>query len=267
MRSVRQRGLRLGDARVRGRLRHRRGARTTCARRSTSPRPSCPQDTDEPFVKEVNLALFPVLVVTLAGDVPERTLLGARARPASDRIEGLANVLEVEIAGEREELLEIIIDPLLVESYGLRHRGAAGARRRATTGWSRRARSTPARAGSRSRCRACSRPPTTSWTCRSRPTATGSSALRRHRRRCGAPSRTRRASPASTAGRRSRSRSASASARTSSRPSSRCARWSRPSARSWPPDVEVGYLQDKSDDIREHADRPAEQRADGDRCW
>ena len=30
-----------------------------------------PDDTDEPSVHEVNVALFPVIVVTLYGDVPE----------------------------------------------------------------------------------------------------------------------------------------------------------------------------------------------------
>ncbi len=34
-----------------------------------------PNDADEPNVREVNLSLFPVLVVSLGGDVPERTLL------------------------------------------------------------------------------------------------------------------------------------------------------------------------------------------------
>jgi multidrug efflux pump len=81
-------------------------------------KPELPVGTDEPLVNEVNLALFPVLVVTLSGDVPERALLG-HARDLKRRVEGLANVLEVKIAGEREELLEIIIDPVAVESYGL----------------------------------------------------------------------------------------------------------------------------------------------------
>ncbi len=76
-----------------------------------------PDDTDEPIVNEVNLALFPVLVVTLSGDLPERALL-ALARHLEDRIEALTNVLDVEIAGDREELLEVVIDPLLVQSYG-----------------------------------------------------------------------------------------------------------------------------------------------------
>ncbi|MEZ5905720.1 MAG: efflux RND transporter permease subunit [Geminicoccaceae bacterium] len=77
-----------------------------------------PAGADEPSVQEINLALFPVLVVTLSGDVPERELLRL-ARDLQDRIEGLRNVLEVEIAGEREELLEAIVEPLAVESYGL----------------------------------------------------------------------------------------------------------------------------------------------------
>ncbi|MDH3663838.1 MAG: efflux RND transporter permease subunit, partial [Alphaproteobacteria bacterium] len=77
-----------------------------------------PEETDEPLVYEVNLALFPVLVVTLSGDLPERSLLKL-ARDLEKRIEALANVLDVEIGGEREELLEVIVDPLLVESYGL----------------------------------------------------------------------------------------------------------------------------------------------------
>jgi multidrug efflux pump len=76
-----------------------------------------PDETDEPIVSEVNLALFPVLVVTLSGDLPERSLL-AHARELRRQIEALPSVLEVEIAGEREELLEVVIDPLLVQSYG-----------------------------------------------------------------------------------------------------------------------------------------------------
>ena len=77
-----------------------------------------PEDTEEPLVEEVNLSLFPVLVVTLAGAVPERTLL-TLARDLQDRLEALPDVLEVDIAGEREEVVEIVIDPLRVEAYDL----------------------------------------------------------------------------------------------------------------------------------------------------
>jgi multidrug efflux pump len=77
-----------------------------------------PEETDEPLVYEINLALFPVLVVTLAGDIPERSLLQL-GRELEKRIEALPEVLDVEIGGEREQLLEVVVDPLLVESYDL----------------------------------------------------------------------------------------------------------------------------------------------------
>ncbi|MCW8983371.1 MAG: efflux RND transporter permease subunit, partial [Gammaproteobacteria bacterium] len=75
-----------------------------------------PADSDEPTVNEVNVALFPVLVVTLAGDVPERTLLKL-ARTLKDKIEGLREVLEADIAGDRDEMVEVTVDPVLLETY------------------------------------------------------------------------------------------------------------------------------------------------------
>ena len=81
-------------------------------------RPELPVETDEPNVNEVNLSLFPVIVVTLSGDVPERTLLRL-AHDLQDRLEGIPSVLEANIGGEREELVEVVIDPMKVESYGL----------------------------------------------------------------------------------------------------------------------------------------------------
>ena len=77
-----------------------------------------PPDTDEPRVHEVNVALFPVLTVGLSGNVPERTLVTI-ARNLQDKIEGLGGVLEVDIGGDREELLEIIVDPMVLETYNI----------------------------------------------------------------------------------------------------------------------------------------------------
>ncbi len=80
--------------------------------------PELPDEADEPTVHEVNLGLFPVLAVTLSGEVPERTLL-ALARSLRDRIESIPAVLEAQIVGTRDELIEIVIDPVKAESYGL----------------------------------------------------------------------------------------------------------------------------------------------------
>lgn len=77
-----------------------------------------PTDTDEPTVNEVNVALFPVLSMSLAGPVDERTLL-AIARDLRDDVEALPGVLEVDIGGDREEVLEIIVDPLILETYNI----------------------------------------------------------------------------------------------------------------------------------------------------
>ncbi len=75
-----------------------------------------PADSDEPSVNEVNVALFPVLVVTLYGDVSERALV-AQARDLRDKLEALPGILEVDIAGDREDLLEVVIDPVRLENY------------------------------------------------------------------------------------------------------------------------------------------------------
>ena len=85
-----------------------------------------PQETDEPTVNEVNFALFPVIVVTLSGDVPLRTLIKL-TRDLEDRVEGLPGVLEADIGGDREEVLEVIIDPVKLESYKISNAELANA--------------------------------------------------------------------------------------------------------------------------------------------
>jgi multidrug efflux pump len=77
-----------------------------------------PRDVDEPQVLEVNLSLYPVLVVGLSGDVPERTLLHI-ARAAKNAIEQAPGVLSAELRGARDEAVEIIFEPTLMNSYGV----------------------------------------------------------------------------------------------------------------------------------------------------
>src|SRR5580704_6788361 len=77
-----------------------------------------PRDVDEPQVLEVNLSAYPVLVVGLAGDVPERTLLRI-ARGAKNAIEQAPSVLSAELRGSRDEAVEIIVEPTLLNSYGI----------------------------------------------------------------------------------------------------------------------------------------------------
>lgn len=81
-------------------------------------RAELPSDSEEPFVQEVNIALFPILVVILHGDLPERTLVEI-ARNLRDKIEAIPGVLDAEVGGDREELLEVIVDPAALDSYNL----------------------------------------------------------------------------------------------------------------------------------------------------
>ena len=79
-----------------------------------------PDDTDDPEVIEINVALFPVLTVSLSGPVPEATLVGI-ARALKDKIESLPGVLEANIGGDREAILEIIVDPAVMETYQVKY--------------------------------------------------------------------------------------------------------------------------------------------------
>ncbi|AIS53893.1 efflux RND transporter permease subunit [Vibrio coralliilyticus] len=82
-------------------------------------KPKLPEDSDEPTVNEVTFASEePALTVVLYGTVPERTIVQI-ARQLRDKLEGFRQILEVDIAGDREDIVEIIVDPLLMESYGL----------------------------------------------------------------------------------------------------------------------------------------------------
>ena len=78
-----------------------------------------PGDTEEPTVHEVKMSRFdPMLVLNLAGDVPERSLTRT-AKDLKEKLEALTGVLEVNLIGTREELMEVVVDPLAMESYGL----------------------------------------------------------------------------------------------------------------------------------------------------
>ncbi|MBU2917053.1 efflux RND transporter permease subunit [Psychrosphaera sp. F3M07] len=78
-----------------------------------------PAETEEPVIKQVSMAdEQAVITVVLSGPAPERALVTI-ARELKDVIEGLKEVLEVEVGGDREDIVEIVVDPLLMESYSL----------------------------------------------------------------------------------------------------------------------------------------------------
>ncbi|MGB0508340.1 MAG: efflux RND transporter permease subunit, partial [Pikeienuella sp.] len=77
-----------------------------------------PAEVEEPQVIEVNLSAFPILVISLSGDVPERTLLRLAKEMQRD-IESISSVLDAGLAGHRDEMLEVTIDPLKMEAYNV----------------------------------------------------------------------------------------------------------------------------------------------------
>ena len=77
-----------------------------------------PADAEEPTINEINFSLAPTIVVALSGTVPERTLF-KHARELQDAIEGINTVLEAKLSGQREELLEVVVDPVKLEAYGV----------------------------------------------------------------------------------------------------------------------------------------------------
>ncbi len=77
-----------------------------------------PPDTLEPTVNEINIALFPVISISLSGPIPERELVQI-SQALKDELESLSGVLEVDIGGDREEMMEVIIEPQTLETYHL----------------------------------------------------------------------------------------------------------------------------------------------------
>ncbi len=77
-----------------------------------------PDAAEDPTVHEINTSQFPQLVIGLGGPVPERALY-AIADQLQDVLEAIPGVLEAEITGKREEMVEIIVDPLVLESYAI----------------------------------------------------------------------------------------------------------------------------------------------------
>ena len=86
-----------------------------------------PTTAEEPIIREVSAVDFPVITVALGGDgVPDRVLYKL-ARELKDELEGIPDVLEATLSGEREELLEAVIDPAQLEAYGVSIEDLVGA--------------------------------------------------------------------------------------------------------------------------------------------
>ncbi|MAI58048.1 MAG: acriflavine resistance protein B [Rhodobacteraceae bacterium] len=77
-----------------------------------------PEGADKYTVSEFNFSKFPIIIVNLTGNVPERTMTRI-AENLQIKIEGMDAVLEAAISGNRKEMVEVAIDPLRLEAYNV----------------------------------------------------------------------------------------------------------------------------------------------------
>ncbi len=77
-----------------------------------------PDGAEQYTISEINFSEFPIVIVNLTGAVPERTMARV-AKELQNDLESLDAVLEAGIAGSRDEMLEVVIDPLRLEAYNV----------------------------------------------------------------------------------------------------------------------------------------------------
>ncbi len=77
-----------------------------------------PEGAEKYSINEINFSEFPIIIVNLTGNVPERTMTRI-AEDLQEEIEAMDAVLEAVIAGNRKEMMEVVIDPLRLEAYNV----------------------------------------------------------------------------------------------------------------------------------------------------
>jgi len=75
-----------------------------------------PNDAEKPKLFEVNVSGSPIIEVNIWGDSDPRSMLKV-AKELKDKFRSIKSVLEVNINGERDELINLIIKPEIMELY------------------------------------------------------------------------------------------------------------------------------------------------------
>ncbi len=81
-------------------------------------KPDLPKDIEEPSINEIDVSKFPVLYVMLSGNVSKKTLIRS-ARVLKKEIETIKQVLEVNITGDSEDIIEIVPDVAKMKVLGI----------------------------------------------------------------------------------------------------------------------------------------------------
>ena len=81
-------------------------------------RPDLPEDVEDTTVSEVSFSDFPIIIITIAGPIDEEDLkkLGERLR---DAVKEIGGVLDAKLTGGRTLEIQIQVDPVRLNHYGL----------------------------------------------------------------------------------------------------------------------------------------------------
>ncbi|GLS25243.1 efflux RND transporter permease subunit [Marinibactrum halimedae] len=90
-------------------------------------RAELPVDAEEPVVEEVSAQGVAAIIITLSGSGATERELFTVAKQLERAIESLPDVFEANLVGVREEVIEILIDPIRLEYYGLTSNDLASA--------------------------------------------------------------------------------------------------------------------------------------------
>ena len=81
-------------------------------------KPDLPKDIEEPSINEIDVSKFPVLYVMMSGNVSKKELI-RNARILKKDIEAIKEVLEVNITGDSDDIIEIVPDMAKMKVLGI----------------------------------------------------------------------------------------------------------------------------------------------------
>ncbi|QQR89050.1 MAG: efflux RND transporter permease subunit [Myxococcales bacterium] len=89
-------------------------------------KPKLPEDIEDPEIREVSFSDWPIVIITIAGDVDEVQLKNI-AEDFQDDAKRISGVLDATLSGGREREIRVQIDPVRLAHYGLSLNDVIGA--------------------------------------------------------------------------------------------------------------------------------------------
>ncbi|MEX2368765.1 MAG: efflux RND transporter permease subunit [Balneolaceae bacterium] len=81
-------------------------------------KPELPGDAEDPIIQEINVSEFPIMQVNVSGEYGVNELKSISER-LQDQLESIPQVLEVELAGDREREVKVAVDLPKLKYYGI----------------------------------------------------------------------------------------------------------------------------------------------------